>query len=283
MSLSTRTRTRALDRPRDWPWIAYLLFIVMLLLAPLVIIILMSFNSSLYGTFPIHWSTQWYTALVHQSALLSATWLSLELSAEVALASAVIGSMLAIWMVRFGRRLVPAVQGVLVTTMTVPWLILGISMDVVLDAAGFERTYLTLFLANLAVLLPFAAILVAARLTSLDRSLEDAASSLGARPTAVILRITAPQLAPAIVGATIIAFVFCFNNFVIQYFLVPFGVQTLPLEIYDSVKQGYSPVINALGTVIVAVTIVVLVALQHLVGGVTSGSTRTSEGQNVVA
>jgi ABC-type spermidine/putrescine transport system permease subunit II len=278
-----RRPARGADRRRDWPWITYLVFIVLLLLAPLGIIILMSFNSSLYGTFPIHWSTEWYTSLVHQSALLSATWLSLELSAEVAIASAVIGSMLAIWMVRFGRRLVPVVQGILVTTMTVPWLILGISMDVVLDAAGLERTYFTLFLANLAVLLPFSAILVAARLASLDPSLEEAAGSLGARPTSVIMRITAPQLAPAIIGATIIAFVFCFNNFVIQYFLVPFGVQTLPLEIYDSVKQGYSPVINALGTVIVAITIVVLVALQRLIGGVTSSSRQPSGSQNVVA
>lgn len=272
---------RRSGRRRDWPWVLYLMVIVALLLGPLAIIILMSFNSSLYGTFPIHWTTEWYTSLVHQSSLLSATGLSLELSAEVAAASAVAGTMLAIWMVRYGRRLVPFVQGILVTTMTVPWLILGISMDVVLDAAGLERSYLTLFLANLGVLLPFSAVLVAARLTSLDRSLEDAAASLGARPAAVIMRITAPQLVPAIVGAIIIAFVFCFNNFVIQYFLVPFGVQTLPLEIYDSVRQGYSPVINALGTVIVVLTIGTLIALQRLIGGVTALSSRPSEPRNV--
>jgi spermidine/putrescine transport system permease protein len=263
--------------------VLYLTLVILLLLIPLAVIILMSFNTSLYGTFPIHWTTEWYSQLAHQSSLLSATWLSLELAAEVALVTTVLGSMLAIWMVRFAKRLAPWVQGVLVTTMTVPWLILGISMDVVLDAAGFERTYFTMFLGNVAVLLPYATVLIAARLSTFDRSLEDAARSLGAGPAAVILRITAPLLAPAMIGAGILAFVFCFNNFVIQYFLVPFGVQTLPLEIYNSVRQGYSPDINALGTIIVAATIIILAILQRLIGGVTGRFNQTGANNDVTA
>jgi spermidine/putrescine transport system permease protein len=274
---------RSADAPRKWPWVLYLALVILLLLTPLAVIILMSFNTSLYGTFPIHWTTEWYSQLAHQSSLLSATWLSLELAAEVALVTTVLGSMLAIWMVRFAKRLAPWVQGVLVTTMTVPWLILGISMDVVLDAAGFERTYFTMFLGNLAVLLPYATVLIAARLSTFDRSLEDAARSLGAGPAAVILRITAPLLAPAMIGAGILSFVFCFNNFVIQYFLVPFGVQTLPLEIYNSVRQGYSPDINALGTIIVAATIIILAVLQRLIGGVTGRFNQTGANNDVTA
>jgi ABC-type spermidine/putrescine transport system permease subunit II len=274
-------RPRSLEKRSNALWTAYLVVILVVLLAPLGVVVLMSFNTSVYGTLPFHGTLTWYSQLFHGSALLGPTVLSLELAAEVAVTCAVLGTMLAIWMIRYGRRLLRAVQALLVTTMTVPWLILGVAMLVVLTSAGIQRSYLLLFVANVVVLLPYATIVIAARLATLDPSVEDAARSLGASPFAVVLRITAPQLAPAIAAGTILSFVFCFNNFVIQYFLVPFGVETLPLDIYNSVRTGYKPDIDALGTLIIVIIVVLLIVFQRVIGGALVRATKNPGKINV--
>ena len=246
----------------------YLAIVVLLLVAPLLLIALMSFNSSTLGTFPFSGTITWYRTLSHESDLWHATLLSLELAAGVAATCAVLGTMLAFWLARYARRFGQVVvNSLLVVAVTVPWLVLGVAMLLVLNAVGVGRSYLGLYLGDVAVALPFTVLIIVARLIGTDASIEEAAQSLGARPIVVFLRIVLPIAAPAIAAGTLMAFVICFNNFIIQYFLAPFGVQTLPIDIFGLIRIGYQPDIDALATIITLLTLIPVLVLNRLVYG----------------
>jgi spermidine/putrescine transport system permease protein len=144
----------------------------------------------------------------------------------------------------------------LVAAVTIPWLVLGVAMLLVVTAAGIGRGWPALFLGNLVVALPFTVFLVVNALASVNGNLEEAARSLGSSPLSAFLRVVVPAIAPAIIAGAIMAFLTCFNNFTIQYFLAPFGTQTLPMAIYGQIKIGFRPDINALATIITALTLI---------------------------
>ncbi len=245
--------------------VATLVVALAVLFIPLLVIVLLSFNTSPYGTLPFHVTARWYGVLFTSSGLLGPTWLSLRLSVAVAFSAAVLGTMAAVWLDRHaGRFAALAFRGVLVSAITVPWLILGLAMLLVMNAIGLGRSLFSNYLGLLATTLPYVVFIVAARLGAIDRDLEHAARSLGAGPVGGFLRITAPLTLPAIVSGTLIAFIVSFNNFLIQYFLAPFGTETLPLKIYTLIRVGYLPDLNALATLIVGVTIVMILVLYRL-------------------
>ncbi|MGH3169060.1 MAG: ABC transporter permease [Trebonia sp.] len=235
------------------------------LFIPLFVIVLLSFNTSPYGTLPFKFTTRWYTTLFSSSELLGPTWLSLELSAVVAASASAFGTMAALWLVRHaGRGAARLFRAVLVSAITVPWLILGLAMLLVMNAIGLGRSLLSIYLGLLATTLPYVVFIVAERLGAIDRTLEQAARSLGAGPLPTFLSITAPLTLPAIISGTLIAFIVSFNNFLVQYFLAPFGVETLPLKIYTLIRVGYLPDLNALATLIVAATFLLILLLHRL-------------------
>lgn len=236
-----------------------------ILFVPLVIIILLSFSTSPYGTLPFEGTLKWYMALFTQSGLLGPTWLSLQLSCLVAVSAAVFGTMAAIWLDRRASRLGGTLFRVaLLSAITVPWLILGLAMLLVMNAIGIGRSLFAIYLGLLATTLPYVVFIVAARLHTLDPDLDHAARSLGAGAITTFARISVPLIIPSILSGTLISFMVSFNNFLIQYFLAPFGVQTLPLKIYTLIRVGYLPDLNALATLIVGVTCIVIALLHRL-------------------
>lgn len=250
------------------PWMRIALGVTFFILyLPLVTVMVLSFNASPYGTLPFEFSLRWYQELLSNDGLLRATLLSFQLGGAVALTAAVIGTTMAVWMVRKGKRAVVPVTGLLLSAITIPWLILGVAMLMVFNALGPGRGLAALFLGSLATSLPYMVMIVVARLREIDPSFEDAARSLGAPSRVVLMKIIVPLTAPAIAGGALMAFMICFNNFTIQYFLAPFGVRTLPLEIYTLVRVGYRPDINALATLVTVFTIVTVILLQWLGAG----------------
>jgi len=240
---------------------------LVILYLPLLVVILMSFNESPYGTFPFSFTLKWYDSLLGSNELLLASWRSVWLSLVVATLAAIIGTMLAIWRVATSSNLGVATDGLLVATVAVPWLILGIAMLQIFNLLGIGRGTVPSIAGNTVVVLPYVVFVVVARLRGLDENLVDAARSLGATSIKAFYRISLPLALPAIIGGALLAFVICFNNFTIQYFLLPLGVRTLPLEIYSQVRTGYSPAINALATVILGTTVVLAVILEKLGAG----------------
>jgi ABC-type spermidine/putrescine transport system permease subunit II len=271
-------------RPRLAP-IALRLWLGLVLLfifAPLLAVAMLSFNSSRYGTLPFHFTLHWYGRLQGESELLQATWSNIELSAAVAAAAALIGPPLAIFLARGPRLLVAPFRIATLAAVTVPWLLLGIGMLLTLQGIGIGRSLFAMFLGCLAVSLPYVVFIVQARLAALDPAIEQVAQSLGASPARVLLRVTLPMIRGAVVAGGFMAFITCFNNFVVQYLLAPFGFRTLPLEIYTMVKMGYQPDINALGTVLVVAALLLVVLLQLLTGSaarmMTAGAERGQDG-----
>ena len=235
------------------------------LFIPLAIIILLSFDTSPYGAFPFQATLKWYAALFADGGLLGPAALSLQVSSLVALSAAVFGTMAAVWLDRRASRVGAALfNAALVSAITVPWLILGLAMLLVVNAIGLGRSLLAIYLGLLATTLPYVVFIVVGRLRAVDRDLEQAARSLGAGPLATFFTVTAPLIFPAVLSGTLMAFIVSFNNFLIQYFLAPFGVQTLPLKIYTLIRVGYLPDLNALATLIVGGTGGLVVLLYRL-------------------
>ena len=236
--------------------------VYLVLFLPLFIIIALSFNSDRYGNLPFHFTVHWYRVLTADEALLHATWISLVLSVAVAVFCVIVGVAASIWQADGGRSAPRnSLSGLLLIALTLPWLILGLGMLMVFNALGIGRSMVAMFLGLSAISLPYVVFIVTARLKSISSSLTDAARSLGATPRAAMVRVTLPLAGPAIASAALMAFMVAFNNFLIQYFLAPFGQDTLPLRIYNLVKVGYTPDLNALATYIVLATIAIVVAL----------------------
>ena len=243
---------------------AWMIAVYAFLFCPLVVIVLMSFNSTNYGMLPFDFTFEWYKYLFTKSELFPATWLSLKLATSVALGSVVIGTITALGIQGLPRTIAKRFGTVAQLPIVIPWLVQGISLLLLFNFAGIGRSYLAMYLGNLVVVLPYVIMLVGGRFAEADRSPEDAARTLGARPTRIFIDVTLPMLFPGILSGALMSFMVCFNAFCMQYYLAPFGVRTLPLEIFTLVRVGYKPDMNALATLLVVLSTLLVAAMNRL-------------------
>ncbi|HEX2937995.1 MAG TPA: ABC transporter permease [Ruminiclostridium sp.] len=242
----------------------WLYAVYVILFAPILIVILMSFNQSQYGTFPIKLTLKWYLMLFNESSLLSATWLSISFSFWVAASAIIIGILTSIGMRSMSRKILNIFSMILSVPVIIPWLVLSTALLILFNTVGIGRSYLGMYLGNLTVIIPYVVFVVYGRLQEMDIMPELAAKTLGAGSLRILLNITLPDIFPAIMSGGLMAFIVCFNNFVIQYYLAPFGVRTLPLEIYNMVRVGFKPDLNALASIIILLSIVLVIFVYRL-------------------
>ena len=179
-------------------------------------------------------------------------------------AAVLIGLLTAQGMRRIGKRKAAVFSQLLNSAIIVPWLVLGIAMLILFNMTGLGRSYLGMFLGNTVVVLPYVVLLVYPALLEQKPNAESAARTLGASPLRVFWTVTLPGILPAVAAGGLMALMVCFNNFVIQYYLAPFGVRTLPLEIYNLVRVGYKPDINALASIMVVVSVGLVLLVSRL-------------------
>jgi spermidine/putrescine transport system permease protein len=139
-----------------------------------------------------------------------------------------------------------------------PEIVVGVSLLVFFVAATVELGIVTIIIAHVAFCISFVTIVVRARLSGMDRSVEEAAQDLGATPVQTFFRITLPLILPGVMAGALLAFTLSFDDFVITFFVSGVGSSTLPLKIYSMIKFGVSPVINALSTVVMVATMVLI-------------------------
>jgi spermidine/putrescine transport system permease protein len=154
-------------------------------------------------------------------------------------------------------------QLLLLPPITSPWLVIGTAMLVffywTFPLVGLKpRGLHAILLGHVALSLPYVIIVVGARLADFPKSVEEAAATLGATPWQTFWRVSAPIIAPGVVAAALFAFATSFDQFVISYFLAPPGVTTLPVEIYTSIRKGFTPEINAISTIIIVVSMSIM-------------------------
>ena len=147
---------------------------------------------------------------------------------------------------------------------TIPWLVQGVSLLLILNLLGVGRSYFGMFCGNLICVLPYVVMLVLGRFASADRTPEAAARLLGASPMRVFFDITAPMLLPGVLAGGMMSFIICFNSFCIQYYLAPFGVRTLPVEVFTLIRTGYKADLNALATLMILLSLLVILLLNRM-------------------
>lgn len=227
---------------------------------PILTLIIFSFNSSRLVTVWQGFSTKWYTSLLHDEVLLKSAWVSLQVATYAATFSVILGTLSAVALVRLGRFRGRQLFGVLTTApLVMPEVITGLAL--LLLFVGLEqilgwpkgRGIATITIAHTTLCMAYVAILVRGRLADMDRSLEEAALDLGARPLKVFTAITLPLISPALISGWLLAFALSLDDLVIASFVAGPGSSTLPMVIFSSIRFGISPQINALATLIITV------------------------------
>lgn len=231
-----------------------------LLYVPLLVLVVYSFNASKLVSVWGGWSVQWYGALLANDQVLQAAWVSVQVGVLAATIGTVLGTLTGYVLARFGRfRLRLLLTGMATAPIVMPEVVTGlsllllfISMEQMLGWPAGRGT-LTIVIAHATFCLAFVAVIVQARLTDFDRSIEEAAADLGGRQPWIFLEVTLPVIAPAIVSGWLLAFTLSFDDLVIANFVSGPESSTLPMVVYSKVRLGVSPDINALGTIIIAV------------------------------
>lgn len=263
-----RTRMNNLPVVRS-PWrIVILLLGFTFLYAPMLMLVIYSFNSSKLVTVWAGWSTRWYGELLRDDAMMSAVGLSLTIAACAATAAAILGTIAAVVLVRFGRfRGSNGFAFMITAPLVMPDVITGLSLLLLFVALAHaigwpaDRGMFTIWLAHVTFCTAYVAVVISSRLRELDRSIEEAAMDLGATPLKVFFVITLPMIMPAIISGWLLAFTLSLDDLVIASFVSGPGATTLPMLVFSSVRMGVNPEINALATLILgAVGIVGFIA-----------------------
>lgn len=230
------------------------------LYGPIVSVVVYSFNESRLVTVWAGFSTRWYGELWRNQQIKDAALTSLGIAVMAATGALILGTLAGYALARYARFRDHALFGNLVTApLVLPEVITGLSLlllFVALERAiGWPegRGILTVTIAHITLGLSYVAIVVASRLDSFDRSLEEAAADLGAWPMRVFRSITLPLIAPALAAGWLLAFTLSLDDLVIASFTTGPAATTLPMVIFSSVRMGVSPQINALATVILVV------------------------------
>ena len=230
------------------------------LYAPIVSLIVFSFNESKLVTVWGGFSVKWYVALFRNPQILGAAWISLQVAVVAATLAVIFGTLAAYVLVRFGRfRSRALLTGMSTAPLVMPEVITGLSLLLLFVAmeqligwpAGRGKT--TIIIAHVTFCMAYVTVVVQSRLAGMDQSLEEAAMDLGARPVRVFFDITLPVIAPALVAGWLLAFTLSLDDLVVASFVTGPGASTLPMVIFSKVRLGVSPDINALATIIIAI------------------------------
>ncbi len=247
----------------------FLGLVLFFLYAPILVMALMSFNASEFYVLPMEFSTKWYEALSRNEEILASAWRSLWIASVVTVIATGLGTAAALAFFRYsfpGKRIL---QVLLFPPIAIPWLITGTAMLIFFFSIGIDRGTPAVILGHTALALPYVIVVVTARLATFDRTLEDAARSLGASSWQVTRAVTLPWIASGVVAGALFSFAVSFDQFVISYFLAEPGDTTLPVIIYSAIRKGFTPEINAVSTLIILVSmgIMLLAARYFRFGG----------------
>jgi putrescine transport system permease protein len=230
------------------------------LYAPIISLVVFSFNANRLVTVWSGFSTQSYSDLWADPQLLPAAWLSLQIAAVSATIALVLGTLCAVALVRFRRfRGKTVLQATVSAPLVMPDVITGIALLLLFvtmqGLIGWPqgRGIVTIIIAHSICSMAYVTVVVQSRLADLDLSLEEAAMDLGASPVRVFFDITLPIIAPALVSGWLLAFTLSLDDLVIASFVSGPGSSTLPMIIFSKVRLGVSPEVNALATIIIGV------------------------------
>lgn len=231
------------------------------LYAPLAIVVVYSFNDSSMNAQWVGFTLKWYDKLFHNSQMLTAAWNSLVIGLGASAISTVLGTMAGYAMYRFKLRLLPVM---IVAPIAIPEILVGVSLLLFFVMLNLTLGMFSILLAHIAFCIGFVAIVVRARLAGLDESLVEAARDLGATPWQAFRSVTLPLILPGVIAGALMAFTLSIDDFVITFFTAGPDSRTLPLVIYTMVKITVTPEVNAVSTLLMVLTLVLIVIASKL-------------------
>ena len=222
------------------------------LYAPILLLMIYSFNDSRTVNVWAGFSTRWYTALFRDSQLMGALWITLRIGVVSASIATVLGVMAAVALARGGLfRGRTLFSGMVYAPLVMPEVITGLSLLLLFVAVGLDRGFWTVVMAHATFTLCYVAVVVQARLSTFDTALEEAAQDLGCPPWRAFFAVTLPNIIPAVAAGWVLALILSLDDLVIASFTSGPGSTTLPMRIYSAVRLGVSPEINAVSTLLI--------------------------------
>jgi len=241
-------------------WTAALVAYAFLYL-PLAIVVVYSFNDSRLNAEWVGFTLDWYRKLAHNEEMIAAAGNSLLIAFAASVVSTVLGTMAGVAMHRYRMRLLPIL---VLTPIAIPEILMGVALLIFFVLLNFTLGLLSVALAHIAFCIGFVAIVVRARLAGMDESLIEAARDCGATPGKAFWRITLPLIMPGVVAGALMAFTLSIDDFVITFFTAGAGTVTLPLQIYSMIKIAVTPEVNAVSTLLMLLTLLLIVVATRI-------------------
>ena len=226
------------------------------LYGPLAVVVVYSFNDSVMNAQWVGFTLDWYRKLFRNEEMLTAAWNSLVIGIVASAISTVLGTMAGYAMHRFKLRVLPFL---VVAPIAIPEILMGVSLLIFFVAINLTLGLISVALAHIAFCIGFVAIVVRARLAGMDESLIEAARDLGASPVQAFRLVTLPLIMPGVIAGALMAFTLSIDDFVITFFTAGAGTVTLPLQIYSMIKIAVTPEVNAVSTLLMLLTLLLIV------------------------
>lgn len=242
--------------------------IYIFLMAPIVLIVVMSLNSGEFLLFPIEGlSFRWYGALIDNRQFMNAIGMSLQVAAIATIVSGILGTAAAIYCVRYAGGMQGMVRLYLMTPLLIPEILTAIALLFYMYQIGIGTRYsIGLQIGHIVITLPYVFMNVATSLFNFDHSVEEAARSLGASPLKTFRRVTLPLIKPGVITGCLFAFIISFDIFNISLLLKSVGTSTLPIQLFDYLRWDFDPTAAAVSAVSIIMTLVAILILDRFVG-----------------
>jgi len=244
--------------------VAFTAVVLLLMHLPVLVLVVFSFNASKFAVDWTGFTLHWYARLLQREDIVHALGNSLIVGSVATLLAVALGTLIALALARHRFRGRTLYEGLMYVPIVTPEIVTGISLLVLFVFLRVPLGLVTIIVAHVAFNIPFVVVVVTARLAGMDGNLEEAAMTLGADEFTAFRRVTIPLLWPGIVSAALLSFIMSFDDYVITSFVAGSGSSTLPLVIYSMVRRNIEPSINAISTLIVIATCVLLYVAETL-------------------
>lgn len=242
---------------RTWTLVRlFSLLVYLFMFTPIAIVVVLSFNDAQFGGFPIQgFSLRWFETLANNEPVVRAFRTSLLLGLLAAVIATTLGILASLALMRYDLPGKNFFNTLLISPVLVPETVLAVGLLLFMRWLEQPRSFALLLAGHVLIALPFVVLVVQARLVGIRKVYEDAARSLGANPVQAFFQITFPLLMPAVFAGLLFAFTISFDNITATLFWRPAGVETVPTQIFGMLRHSISPEINALGTVMIVITV----------------------------
>lgn len=251
----------------SWGFTALVVVLFIFLLAPVVLVLPISFSNDSFIIFPPRsWGVKYYLELPNKPLLVNGFKVSLALAAMVTVTSLLIAVPAAYAIVRLEFPGRDWLMSLFTAPLLLPTIVLGLAILLVFVRLDLLATYSGLMIAHMTITLPYCLRVIATSLTTLPPSIEDAAASLGASPLTVFRRITLPMMMPGVIAAAALSFLVSFDEVVISLFVVGPKLSTFPVEMFRYVENRIDPLIAASSTILILFTLACVLVLERSIG-----------------